>query len=102
MWWKWLPVANIVALVIPDGLVDLLPGSYGKLDESGGFQPNYKDWALSLAKGDVYMGSIPMLDGHIWDSLFRVLVAMFLVLRSVYRLAFTWEFRGFANLSLIR
>ena len=77
MWWKWLPVANIVALVIPDGLVDLLPGSYGKLDESGGFQPNYKDWALSLAKGDVYMGSIPMLDGHIWDSLFRVLVAMF-------------------------
>ena len=77
LWWKWLPVANIVALVIPDGLVDLLPGSYGKLDESGGFQPNYKDWALSLAKGDVYMGSIPMLDGHIWDSLFRVLVAMF-------------------------
>ena len=54
LWWKWLPVANIVALVIPDGLVDLLPGSYGKLDESGGFQPNYKDWALSLAKGDVY------------------------------------------------
>ena len=77
LWWKWLPVANIVALLIPDGLVDLLPGSYGKLDESGGFQPNYKDWALSLAKGDVYMGSIPMLDGHIWDSLFRVLVAMF-------------------------
>ena len=77
LWWKWLPVANIVAFVIPDGLFDFLPGSYGKLDESGGFQPNYKDWALSLAKGDVYMGSIPMLDGHIWDSLFRVLVAMF-------------------------
>jgi taurine transport system permease protein len=77
LWWKWLPVANIVALVIPDGLVDLLPGSYGKLDESGGFQPNYKDWALSLAQGDVYMGYVPMLDGHIWDSLFRVLVAMF-------------------------
>ncbi len=76
-WWKWLPVAEVVALLIPDGLVDILPGSYGALDESGGFQPNYKDWALSLAQGDVYMGSIPMLDGHIWDSLFRVLVAMF-------------------------
>ena len=35
MWWKWLPVSNVVALLIPDGLVDLLPGSYGKLDESG-------------------------------------------------------------------
>ena len=77
LWWKWLPVSDVVALLIPDGLVDLLPGSYGELDETGGFQPNYKDWALSLAQGDVYMGSIPMLDGHIWDSLFRVIVAMF-------------------------
>ena len=77
LWWKWLPLADVVALLIPDGFVDLLPGSYGKLDESGGFQPNYKDWMLSLAQGDVYMGSVPMLDGHIWDSLFRVLVAMF-------------------------
>ncbi len=78
LWWKWLPLSEVVAFLIPDGLVDLLPGAYGTLNETGAFESNHKDWALSLAQGDVQMGSIPMLDGHIWDSLFRVLVAMFL------------------------
>jgi len=77
LWWKWLPVADVVAFVIPDGLVDMLPGDYGSLDVSGRFAPTYKDHLLALAQGDVYLGQVPMLDGHIWDSLFRVLVAMF-------------------------
>ena len=77
LWWKWLPVADVVAVVIPDGLVDMLPGEFGSLDVNGRFAPNYKDHLLALAQGDVYLGQVPMLDGHIWDSLFRVLVAMF-------------------------
>ena len=77
LWWKWLPIADVVAFFIPDGLVDMLPGSYGSHDSEGRFERTYKDALLDLAVGDVYMGSVPMLDGHIWDSLFRVLVAMF-------------------------
>jgi len=76
LWWKWLPVADVVGFLVPDGLVDMLPGSYGTHGADGGFMPTYKDHLLSFAQGDVYLGSVPMLDGHIWDSLFRVLVAM--------------------------
>ncbi len=77
LWWKWLSVADVVGFIIPDGLVDILPGDYGTHGDSGEFKPTYKDNLLAFAQGDVYLGSIPWLDGHIWDSLFRVLVAMF-------------------------
>ena len=77
LWWKWLPVSDVVSFLIPDSLIDLLPGDYGQLNDKGEFEANYKDWMLGLAQGDVYLGTVPMLDGHIWDSLFRVLVAMF-------------------------
>jgi taurine transport system permease protein len=76
LWWKWLEVADVVAFMVPDLLVDMLPGSYGTHDENANFMPNYKDKLLAVAQGEVYLGVVPMLDGHIWDSLFRVLVAM--------------------------
>ena len=76
LWWKWLPVADVVGFLIPDALVDMLPGGYGTHDTDGSFIPTYKDRLLDFASGEVYLGSVPMLDGHIWDSLFRVLVAM--------------------------
>ena len=76
LWWKWLSIADVVDFLIPDGLVDALPGTYGTHGNAGEFKPNYKDKLLAVAQGDVYMGSIPMLDGHIWDSLFRVIVAL--------------------------
>ncbi len=76
LWWKWLSIADVIGILVPDGLVDALPGNYGVHDANADFKPNYKDWLLSVAQGDVYLGAIPMLDGHIWDSLFRVLVAM--------------------------
>ena len=76
LWWKWLSIADVVDFLIPDGLVDALPGSYGTHAGDGSFQSNYKDSLLAFASGEVYLGSIPWLDGHIWDSLFRVLVAM--------------------------
>ena len=76
LWWKWLPIANIVDFLIPDGLIDMLPGSYATHGADGSFTPGYKDNLLAFAQGEVNLGYIPMLDGHIWDSLFRVLVAL--------------------------
>ena len=76
LWWKWLAIADVVDFFIPDGLVDMLPGSYGTHDATGAFEPNYKDKLLAFASGEVNLGYVPMLDGHIWDSLFRVLVAL--------------------------
>ena len=76
LWWKWLPIANIVDFLIPDGLIDMLPGSYAAHGADGSFTPGYKDNLLAFAQGEVNLGYIPMLDGHIWDSLFRVLVAL--------------------------
>ena len=26
LWWKWLPISDVVSFVIPDALIDLLPG----------------------------------------------------------------------------
>jgi len=76
LWWKWLAIADVVDFLVPDGLVDILPGAYGTHGADGTFQPNYKDHLLAFAQGEVSLGYIPMLDGHIWDSLFRVLVAL--------------------------
>ena len=76
LWWKWLAIADVVDFFIPDGLVDMLPGDYASHQPDGSFTPNYKDNLLAFAQGEVYLGSVPMLDGHIWDSLFRVLVAL--------------------------
>jgi len=76
LWWKWIQIADILAFFIPDSLIDLFPGDYGRHSETGVFQPNFKDKALALAQGDIYLGAVPMLDGHIWDSLFRVIVAL--------------------------
>jgi taurine transport system permease protein len=76
LWWKWLPVADLVAFVIPDWIADVLPGEYARHAADGTITPNFKDGVLAIAEGEVYMGAIPMLDGHLWDSVFRVLVAL--------------------------
>lgn len=77
-WWKWLPVADVVGFFVPDWIADVWPGEYARHGPDGTITPNFKDKLLAFAQGDVYLGSVPMLDGHIWDSLFRVLVALFL------------------------
>ena len=76
LWWKWLPVANIVDFFTPDWIADLWPGDYARHGTDGTILPNFKDRLLDFASGDLYLGSIPVLDGHLWDSVFRVLVAM--------------------------
>ncbi|MBX2879406.1 MAG: ABC transporter permease [Granulosicoccus sp.] len=76
LWWKWLPVADVVGFLFPDWIADLWPGEYARHGADGGIEPNFKDKLLAFAQGETDLGAIPMLDGHIWDSLFRVLVAL--------------------------
>ena len=75
-WWKWFPIADVVGFFTPDWIADILPGEYARHASDGTVTPNFKDKVLAFAQGDVYLGSVPMFDGHVWDSLFRVLVAL--------------------------
>jgi taurine transport system permease protein len=75
-WWKWLPVSDAVAFIIPDWIADIMPGEYARHADDGSITPNFKDKLLSVAQGEVNLGSIPMFAGHLWDSMFRVLVAL--------------------------
>jgi taurine transport system permease protein len=75
-WWKWLPVSDVVGFFVPDWIADAWPGDYAQLGPDGIITPTFKDNLLAFARGEVYLGVIPMFDGHIWDSLFRVLVAL--------------------------
>lgn len=76
LWWKWLPVANVVGFLVPDWIADIWPGEYASHGADGTITPNFKDDLLAFAQGEVSLGHIPMLDGHIWDSMFRVLMAL--------------------------
>jgi taurine transport system permease protein len=76
LWWRWLPLSDVVAFVIPDWVADILPGDYARHGTDGTIAPNFKDRVLAVAQGDVDLGSIPFLDGHLWDSMLRVLVAL--------------------------
>ena len=75
-WWKWLPVADVVAFLVPDWIADIWPGEFSQHSATGTIVPTFNDNLLAFAQGDINLGYIPMLDGHIWDSLFRVLVAL--------------------------
>ncbi len=75
-WWKWLPVSDVVGYFVPDWTADILPGDYARHDENGVITPNFKDKWLSFAQGEVNLGSVPMFSGHLWDSMFRVLMAL--------------------------
>lgn len=76
LWWKWLPIADVVGFFVPDWIADIWPGEYARHGADASITPNFKDNLLAFAQGDMSLGYIPMLDGHIWDSLFRVLVAL--------------------------
>ena len=76
LWWKWLPIADVVDFFVPDWIADLWPGDYTRHGSDATITPSFKDKLLDFARGKVHLGSIPMLDGHLWDSVFRVLVAL--------------------------
>ena len=75
-WWKWLPIADVVGFFVPDWIADVWPGEFASHGPDGTITPNFKDKLLAFAQGNVSLGYIPMFEGHIWDSLFRVIVAL--------------------------
>jgi len=76
LWWDWKPISSYVAFIFPDWIADIWPGEYASHGSDGKIDPNVKDKLLAFVQGEISLGYIPMLDGHIWDSLFRVIVAM--------------------------
>ena len=75
-WWKWLAIQDVVGFFVPDWIADLWPGEYSSHSADGTINPGFKDDLLAFAQGKIDMGHIPMFDGHIWDSLFRVIIAL--------------------------
>ncbi len=76
LWWRWMPITDMVGFFVPDWIADIWPGEFARHDANGIITPNFKDKLLSFAQGEVNLGYLPMLDGHIWDSLFRVLAGL--------------------------
>lgn len=76
LWWDWRPVGELAGLLVPEFVADLWPGEYASHNADGTITPQFKDKLLAFAQGDANLGHIPVLDGHIWDSLYRVLVAL--------------------------
>lgn len=76
LWWKWLAIADVVGFLVPDWIADVWPGEYASHAADASITPNFKDDLLAFAQGEASLGYVPMLDGHIWDSLFRVLMAL--------------------------
>ena len=69
LWWKWLAYCRCLLPSDSRWSGRYAPGDYARHQPDGSFVPNYKDKLLAaIAQGDIWMGSIPMLDGHIWDS----------------------------------
>ena len=67
MWWL---------LSCPIGFADIVPGDYARHANNGTITPKFKDKLLALAQGNVNLGVVPMFDGHLWDSMRRVLIAL--------------------------
>lgn len=76
LWWDWRPIGELVGFFVPDFIADAWPGEYASHNADGTITPKFKDKLLTFVQGDANLGHIPMLDGHIWDSLYRVLVAL--------------------------
>ncbi len=77
IWARWVPLSDIVDFLIPDFVADMIPGSYPKHSNDGSVKPNFKMSMLNIAQGNFSSPSIPMLTGHMWDSIFRVLMGLF-------------------------
>ena len=73
LWFKWKPVSEMVAFLIPDGIADLVPGDYPRHGNDGAIPDNLKSETLAIATGDFDSPSVPVPSGHLWDSLMRVL-----------------------------
>lgn len=76
LWYRWKPMSEMVAFVVPDWIADLVPGPYPRHDDTGSIPSNLKSDVLAFATGDFGSPSVPVPMGHLWDSLLRVLTGL--------------------------
>jgi len=77
LWYKMKPISEMVAFLVPDWIADLVPGDYPRHDANGQVASNFKSKVYDFATGNFDSPSIPVPDGHIWDSIVRVLMGLF-------------------------
>jgi taurine transport system permease protein len=77
LWYKMKPVSEMVGFVVPDWIADLVPGEYPRHGSDGQTNANFKSSVYSFATGDFDSFSVPVPDGHVWDSILRVLAGLF-------------------------
>lgn len=77
LWVKMKPISEMVAFLVPDWIADLIPGDYPRHGVDGQVQSNFKSKVYDIATGNFDSPSIPVPDGHIWDSIVRVLMGLF-------------------------
>ena len=77
LWYKMKPVPEMIAFIVPDWIVDLIPGEYPRHDDSGKVLSNFKGTMYNFVTGDYEWFSVPIPMGHIWDSIMRVLAGLF-------------------------
>ena len=102
LWWKWLNIADVVGFLIPDGLVDMLPGSYGTHGPDGDFSPTTKTGFWPLPRVTSIWARYPCLMAISGIRCSASLLPWRLVSFLAYRLASIWGFHASSNPSLIR
>ncbi len=78
LWYEMRPAGELLAMIIPDWVADLVPGDYPRHDENGNVPDNFKSKVLNVATGDYSTFNLPVPIGHIWDSVVRVVIGLFL------------------------
>ena len=77
LWYRWQPVGGMLAFLLPDWLVDLVPGEYPRHTENGTINNNFKSNVKDFVTGNYESFSIPVPMGHMWDSIIRVVIGLF-------------------------
>lgn len=78
LWYKMKPVSEMIAFIIPDWVADLVPGEYPTHNSQGEVPNNFKKSVYDFVSGNYHSFSIPIPTGHVWDSILRVVVSLFL------------------------
>ncbi|MDE0715123.1 MAG: ABC transporter permease [Gammaproteobacteria bacterium] len=77
LWFKMKPVSEMVGFLMPDWIASLVPGGHPRHNEDGVVRSNLKSKVYSVVTGNFSSFSVPIPDGHIWDSIVRVLMGLF-------------------------
>ncbi len=77
-WFQMKPVSEMIGFLIPDWVANLVPGEFPRHNELGEVQGNLKSKVYNIASGNFSAFSVPIPEGHIWDSIVRVLMGLFM------------------------